>query len=258
MLVDTGANSHVIAGWLARKLSLSMKKLGDIGTDHVGKSIATYRVDGVEMAIDEWGPLSTKTVLATEVPEVIERLGIGAFISPQRLDEEGDAVVLDLANGELRSAWWDDAHDELSASGTALVQPEHARVCEENDGPVRGLAFVVPATVESQKVHLLVDTGAQHSDVFTTSAAGQRLAAQSVANREAMYTASGKISARKLKGARIKAGSFAVTADVDLIQGTADGSCPRDGVLAMDVLRSCALLFGRSRLHGRCGDVPPR
>src|SRR5690606_2650081 len=40
MLVDTGANSHVIAGWFARKLALPMKKLGDIGTDHVGKSIA--------------------------------------------------------------------------------------------------------------------------------------------------------------------------------------------------------------------------
>jgi hypothetical protein len=45
MLVDTGANSHVIAGWFARKLGLPMKKLGDVGTDHVGKTIATYRID---------------------------------------------------------------------------------------------------------------------------------------------------------------------------------------------------------------------
>lgn len=252
MLVDSGANSHVIAGWLARKLGLPMKKLGDIGSDHVGKSIVTYRIDRLEMAIDEWGPLSATTVLATDMPHVIEKLGIGAFISPQRLEEEGDAVLLDLPKGELRSAWWDDAHYELSASGTSLVQPEQARVCEENDGPVRGLAFVVPATVESQKVQLLVDTGAQHSDVFTSSVAGQRLAGQSTPNKEAMYTASGKISARKLRDAKVTTGAFAVTTDVDLIQGMADTSCPRDGVLAMDVLRSCTLLFGRSRMHGRC------
>ena len=256
MLVDTGANSHVIAGWLARKLSLPMRKLGDIGTDHVGKSISTYRIDKLEMAIDDWGPLSATTVLATEVPDVIERLGIGAFISPQHLDEEGDAVVLDLEKGEIRSAWWDEAHYELSATGTALVHPDQARTCEENDGPVKGLAFVVPATFDSHKVQLLVDTGAQHSDVFTTSAAGQRLASQSTPNKEAVYTASGKVSARKLKGVRVASGSFAVTADVDLIQGAADSSCPRDGVLAMDVLRSCALLFGRSQVYGRC--VPPR
>ncbi len=256
MLVDTGANSHVIAGWLARKLGLPMKKLGDIGTDHVGKSISTYRIDKLEMAIDEWGPLSATTVLATEVPDVIERLGIGAFISPQRLEEEGDAVVLDLAKGELRAAWWDEARYELSATGTSLVEPDQARACEESDGPVKGLAFVVPATIDSQRVQLLVDTGAQHSDVFTTSAAGQKLASQSTPNKEAMYTASGKISARKLRGAKVTTGSFAVTTDVDLIQGVADGSCPRDGVLAMDVLRSCSLLFGRSQIHGRC--APPK
>ena len=254
MLVDTGANSHVIAGWLARKLGLSMKKLGDVGTDHVGKTIATFRVEKPELAIDDWGPLVPMPVLATDVPEVIEKLGIGAFISPQRLVEEGDSVVLDLAKGELRPAWWDEAHYELSALGVPLVLGE-ARACEETEGPIKGLAYVLPATVESQRVDLLLDTGAQHSDVFTTSLAGQRLTAQSTVNKEPMYTASGKISARKLKGARVSAGSFAVNADVDLIAGAADSSCPRDGVLAMDVLRSCMLLLGRQRIYARC--LPP-
>ena len=256
MLVDTGANSHVIAGWFARKLGLGMKKLGDVGTDHVGKTIATFRVEKPEIAIDEWGALTPTPVLATDVPEVIEKLGIGAFISPQRLVEDGDSVVLDLAKGELRPAWWDEAHYELSATGVPLVLVE-ARACEETEGPIKGLAFVVPATVESQRVELLLDTGAQHSDVFTSSIAGQRLAGQSTVNKEPMYTASGKISARKLKGAHVGAGSFAVTTDVDLIGGAADSSCPRDGVLAMDVLRSCSLLLGRSRVYGRCNLPTP-
>ena len=257
MLVDTGANSHVIAGWLARKLGLSMKKLGDVGTDHIGKSIATFRVEKPDLAIDDWGTLVPTPVLATDVPDVIEKLGIGAFISPQRLVEEGDAVVLDLLKGELRPARWDEAHYELSAWGAPLVLPEQGRACEENEGPIKGLAFVVPATVETQRVELLVDTGAQHSDVFTTSPAGQRLAAQSTLNKEPMYTASGKISARKLKGARVTAGSFSVLTDVDLIGGAGDASCPRDGVLAMDVLRSCSLLLGRSKIYARCVPLPP-
>lgn len=256
MLVDTGANSHVIAGWLARRLGIPMKRLGDVGTDHVGKTIATYRIDKAEMAIEGWGSLTTSTVLATEVPEVIEKLGIGAFISPQRLVEEGDSVVLDLAQGEIRAAWWDEAHYELSEDGAPLVLgSDQGRACEENEGPVRGLAFVVPATIDAQRVDLLVDTGAQHSDVFTTSAAGQKLAASSVSNKEPMYTASGKISARKLRGAKVGAGNVRVITDVDLIQGASDPSCPRDGVLAMDVLRSCTLLLGRSRIFGRC--LPP-
>jgi hypothetical protein len=252
MLVDTGANSHVIAGWLARKLGLPMKRLGDVGTDHVGKTIATFRIDKPEMALDGWGSLAPGPVLATDVPEVIEKLGIGAFISPQRLVEEGDAVILDLEKGEMRAAWWDEAHYDLAASGSPLVMGDAGRACEETDGPIRGLAYVLPATVEQNRVELLVDTGAQHSDVFASSRAGQALAPNSVPNKEPMYTASGKISARKLPRARVVAGSFGVSSDVDLIGGAADGSCPRDGVLAMDLLKSCTLLLGRTRMYGRC------
>ncbi|MFO0740298.1 MAG: aspartyl protease family protein [Labilithrix sp.] len=252
MLVDTGANSHVIAGWFARKVKLPMKRLGDIGTDHVGNSIATYRLDKVDIAIDDWGKLSNTTFLATEVPEVIEKLGIGAFISPQRLDEEGDSVVLDLAKGELRSAWFDEQQRAMGESGTPLFEVDSARTCDDSDGPIRGLAYVVPATIEAQKVSLLIDTGAQHSDVFASSTPGRELVEKSTLNKEAMYTASGKVQARTLRGAHITTGSVAVTSDVGLIQGAPDASCPRDGVLAMDVLRSCTLLLGRSKVYGRC------
>jgi predicted aspartyl protease len=258
MLVDTGANSHVVAGWLARKLGLPMKKLGDLGTDHVGRTIATFRIDNPDLAIDQWGPLEAGPVLATEVPDVIEKLGIGAFISPQQLAEDGDSVLLDLPNGELRAAWWDEAVYELSASGTPLVHGDQPHTCAESEGPIRGVAFVLPSTVEGLRAALLVDTGAQHSDLFTTSAAGQKLLPLSVSNREAMYTASGKISARKLRTAKVAAGSFEVTTDVDLIQGSADASCPRDGVLAMDVLRSCTLLLGRRQMYGSCNQGPAK
>ncbi len=254
MLVDTGANSHVIAGWLARKLGLPMKKLGDVGTDHVGKPIATYRIDKAEIVVDDWGKLGTTTVLATEVPDVIERLGIGVFLSPQRLDEDGDAVMMDLAKGELRAAIWEEAKEELGDAGIALVATADGHACEENDGPVKGLAFVLPATIDSEVTNLLVDTGAQHSDVFLTSPAGMKLAVRSSPNKEPMYTASGKVSARKLRGAKIVSGAFASTADIDLLAGAADDSCPRDGVLAMDVLRTCRLLLGHSQILGRCAQ----
>jgi predicted aspartyl protease len=256
MVVDTGANSHVIAGWLARRLGLTMRKLGDTGTDHVGKTITTFRIDKPELAIDDWGALVRVPVLATEVPEAIEKLGIGVFISPQRLVEDGDAVLLDLVKGEMRPAWWDEARDALAAGGLPLVLGEQARACEENEGRIKGLSFVLPATVGDERAELLVDTGAQYSDLFTTSTAGERLLDRSLVDKEPMYAASGKVTARKLNGARVRAGSFAVTTDVGLIVGSSDASCPRDGVLAMDVLRSCTLLLGRARLYGRCAAAP--
>jgi predicted aspartyl protease len=255
MLVDTGANSHVIAGWLARKLGLRMREVGDVGADHVGKAIATFRVENAEMTVDGWGPLAGGEVLATEVPKVIEELGIGAFLSPQRLVEEGDAVVLDLPAGELRAAWFDEARTELAASGASgapLVAGDGGRACEDDGGPIKGLSFVVPATIDSHRAELLLDTGAPRSDLFMSSRAGAKLLARSTANDDAMVTVSGAISARRLRGARVSAGAFSAVSDVELVPGAADASCPRDGVLAMDVLRSCTLVLGRSRVYGRC------
>ena len=245
MLVDTGANSHFVAGWFARRLGIPMRKVGDIGTDHVGKPVATYRVDRPEIAIDGWGKLDATLALATEVPELIERLGIGAFISPQRLSEEGDAVLLDLPKGEMRAVWAEET--DLGTDGEPALLD--ATTCEDN-GAVHGLAFVVPTKIESENVRLLLDTGAPHTDVFL-SAAG-RLTEGSVPNKDVIYSASGKITARKLKDARLTTGTFTKRVDLDLIEGSSEASCPRDGVLAMDVLRGCTILLGRRRVQARC------
>lgn len=253
LLVDTGANVHVVAGWLARKLALPLEKLGEVGSDHVGKSITTWRSRNTSVTVEGWGAVGTSSVIVTEIPEAIERLGIGGILSPQKLADEGDAVVLDLYRGELRGAWWDDAMKELA--GTSLVAEGKQRACEEPDASGPGVAYVVPASIDGQAVSLLVDTGAHRSNVFASSAPGQKLAGRSVADSEPVYTASGKVSARKLQGARLVAGAFATTSDVGLIQGSPDSACPRDGVLAMDMLRACTLVLGRSRLAGACTRI---
>jgi predicted aspartyl protease len=247
MLLDTGANSHVIAGWLARKLHLPMRRLGDTGADHVGAPITAYRVDAPQLAIDEWGPLAANVALATEVPEAIEKLGIGAFISPQRLEEDGMSVVLDLRKGDMRST----PSTEAGGPGASLVEPGAARVCED-DGPVKGVAYVVPGRVDGHGVRLLVDTGAQQSDLFAASEAGKKLLERSNVALEPLYTASGKVASRQIRGAHLSAGSVSVATNINLVRGAADSSCPRDGVLGMDVLRSCVLVFGRSRVIARC------
>ncbi len=253
MLVDTGANSHVVAGWLARQVGLPLKKLGDLGSDHAGRTIATFRVDHPRMTIDEWGAVPDGPMLATEVPPFIEELGIGGFVSPQRLVEGGaGAVVLDFVGGEMRAARYEDALQKLGRHGSAIA-PKGGRVCEDDASPIQGLAFVIPASVEGRAVDLLVDTGAQRSDLLVSSGAGKALARRSVANKETLYAASGRMTSRTVKRATVNVGGYAVRTDVDLIPGTADPYCPRDGVVSMDVLRSCVLVLGRTSMTGRCG-----
>jgi len=134
-----------------------------------------------------------------------------------------------------------------------LIEPSTAGRCED-DGPAGGLAFVVPARIGDERVGLLLDTGAQRSDLLGSSSAGKRLAAGSIPAADPLFAASGRIAGRQLRGMDVRAGSVSITTTVNLVDGTADASCPRDGVLGMDVLRGCTLVFGSGprRVAGRC------
>ena len=252
MLVDTGANSHVIASWLAKKAHLTMRSLGDVGTDHTGKSVTTYSVEHPEVVIDTWGALDDGPMLVTDVPAPIEKLGIGAFISPQWLAEEGDAIVMDLVAEQMHTAPYDDAVTNLSGRGRPIA-PTGGRICEDLGSAIKGLAYVLPASIDGHDVQLLVDTGAHRTDLLTTAQVAPLLATRSVPSREQMYAASGLVRTSLVKGAKIRVGEWGITADIDLIPGVSDPVCPRDGVVSMDVLKSCVLVLGRKEMTGRCG-----
>lgn len=252
MLVDTGANSHVVAGWLARKAHLDTRNLGDVGTDHTGRAIATSRVDHPKVFVDEWGAFPDGPILVTEVPEAVARLGIGAFISPQALAGADGAIVLDLKSAEMREEDGGHPRTLLGLRG-AEVFGAAAHTCADDDGPINGLAFVIPVTIEGTRAALLLDTGAHHSDILMSTSVGKRFLPRSVPNRDQVYAASGKVVTRTMRTAKVTIGEYAVVTDVDLIPGQSDSSCPRDGVLGMDILRSCVIVLEQAKVFGRCG-----
>ena len=253
MLVDTGANSHVIASWVARKVGLSMHPLGDVGSDHTGRAVTAYTVEHPGVTIDDWGPLTDGPMLVTDVPEPIARIGIGAFVSPQWLANAGDAVVLDLPNRGMRTAPWEDAVKALEAVPGREVAPNGARLCEDTASAIKGLAFVLPASIDGHGVDLLLDTGAHRTDLLTTTRVGRILAGRAGPSKEQMYAASGLVKTSLVRAAAVKIGEFVLTTDIDLVPGVSDPVCPRDGVVSMDALASCTLLLGRKQLRGRCG-----
>jgi predicted aspartyl protease len=254
MLVDTGANSHVIASWVARKVGLPMRALGDVGSDHTGRAVTAYTVERPVVSIDEWGALAQAPMLVTDVPEPIARIGIGAFVSPQWLAGGlGDAVVLDLPRHEMRTTPWEEAAKTLDGMPGRELAPAGARLCEDTASSIKGLAFVLPASIDGHGVELLLDTGAHRTDLLTTSKTGRLLAGRARPSKEQMYAASGLVRTSLVRAAAVKIGDWAVTADIDLVPGVADPACPRDGVVSMDALSSCTLLLGKKQVRGRCG-----
>jgi hypothetical protein len=50
----------------------------------------------------------------------------------------------------------------------------------------------------------------------------------------------------------MRVGGLEVVRDVDLIPGREDDFCPRDGVLAMDILKQCVVVLDRQTVSGVC------
>jgi predicted aspartyl protease len=249
MLLDTGANTHMLTGWIARKAHLETKALGDSGTDHTGKTIKARRVDHANVALEGWGPIEDRPILVVDVPDRLEQLGIGGFISPQQLATDDQPVVLDLERAEMRTA----KKEEVEALPGRTLGRGAARVCSDQDSHIgRTLAFVVKGSIDAHDVELLVDTGAPMTDLLATSAPGKALGPKTVENKDEIYAASGKVKPRVFKNGKLVLGEVEVTVDVNVLAGANDPFCPRDGVVAMDVLRRCVLVFGPASMTGTC------
>jgi hypothetical protein len=249
ILVDTGANAHIIAGWLARKAQLTTKAFGDTGVDHAGRSIDTRRAPHPQVHVDNWGDLPDEPMLVTDVPEAVSKLGIGVFLSPQQLASDDVSMVLDFQKSEMRQMRKGESLEATAGSALALDPP---RTCFDKDSPLQGLAFVLHGQIEGHDADLMLDTGAHHSDLLTSSKTAKALSSRSEPSKESVYAASGKVTPRTVKGAHLRVGAVDVTRDVDLIPGSEDDFCPRDGVLAMDVLKKCVLVLDRHTVSGLC------
>ncbi len=253
MLVDTGSTGHTVAGWLARQAHLVTRGDASVGVDHAGRSILTSRLEHADLRIDGWGATPDGPVLVTEIPEAIERLGIGAFISPQHLAKMGETLVLDLAREEMHLVSSERGRGELGGGEGASLFGSPPRVCSDGDAMQPGTAFVLTATVDRAPAALLVDTGSHRSDLLDASDPGRRLAGRTVPGKEAVYAAGGKVPTRTLGHAKLIAGEVTRTVDMDFMPGSGgDSECPRDGVIGMDVLKQCVLFLQPNHVAGRC------
>jgi hypothetical protein len=249
MVVDTGATSTAIAAWFAQRHALPTARVDGRATDHAGKRVAMSRTEGAVATIAGWGSLGIGPFLVYDLPPIIERLEIGMFVAPQTLGgSDRDAIVLDLKRGELRLEPKSRAFAAVEGRGRPLP-PAHS--CAAT-GPLGGPTFVLPASVGGFPARMLVDTGAQTSDLFESSDPGKMLARRSVTNDEKIYGAGGRIRSRTLRQAMVSVGEHVKSVKLDLIPGRADEHCPRDGVLAMDILRECVLVIADARLVARC------
>ena len=231
MQIDSGASVHTLPGFLVRRAELAREPRAS------------------SITIDTWGQLDDGPVAVREQDEDLPgaRAGIAGLISPQRLLPEG-TVVLDLPRREMRAASEREAMRALSSHATELTI-----AAERCDG-----MYVVGAFIEGVHARLIIDTGAAATALYARSRAGAALDARSVGSRGRSFSVDGAMTTRTVEAAKILVGDVHAVHDLTLLSGArapagdAARACAEDGVLGIDVLGACVLVFGPG-LRIRCG-----
>jgi Aspartyl protease len=251
MLLDSGATTHAIAGWLARTLSLPLDESPtDEVTDHDGRRVPAFRTESAKISLDQWGVLEKSSYLVVQVPAIFEQRDVGGILSPQLLAGDGESVLVDLKNQRISLERAIDAEAALEAVQGCLLTPAPAPACvDAPTGSADAQLFALEASVDNHSTRMTVDTGAVRSDLLGWSA--RRLAD----GGEAAFVLSGASNARVLADARLRVGDCEFVRSIDVIEGASGRTCSRAGSLGIDVLRSCTLLMNRERMLGRC-EVP--
>jgi Aspartyl protease len=248
MLLDSGAGTHFIADWMAKRANVKPRKTKVEVSDHARVTLNVALADRSLITIEQWGRLIPGELLVVDEDEdsIGAKAGIGVVLSPQELEDDR-AVILELDRGEVRTGSEADAVRALAAHKVAFDSDE-IEFCHG--------VFSIAAKVEGEAVRLTVDTGSADTDLFSLTKPGRALGPRSVPSKYKSETASGPIVTRTYKNARIKVGGLTVRKDIALIPGAPEVDCPVDGVIGIDILRSCVLVFGspKGKLRVTCSQ----
>ena len=248
-LFDTGAGVHTLASWFVEAVGLSSAEAeGVVGRDSTGRRLPYRVVRGVTLRFSDGRELALPEAVVTEFPSFFKDHEVAGALSPQLLSPAGSAAVLDLFVPELRIEAFDAAVTRLGA--VEMRRGRAARVCAEA-GPLRNRLFAVTASVAGEPASLILDSGAAHSKLSSTSRAARKLEGR-LEDGGTSTGLSGVVDAVKLaRRVPINLGTHAATADVRV--SPVGNACGPDGILGLDVIRSCAFVLADERIAFACG-----
>ena len=239
MLVDSGASAHVITQDVAHRLEVASKASGVSFLDAAGRRQSARTTDASQIAIEGWGKLSSGPlyVVPGDGGHMSTISGIAGLLSPQTLDPS-HTIVFDLSREEIHTVDGDQAADPF------MFGPQDLGVTK-----ACGNIYFLSAIIEGEPVRMLVDTGADSTLVYGRTAAGHRLRMKRTEHGGEIHAVSGPVAADLLASVRMRVGGLLQTRDMTIIEAPGDG-CGGEGILGLDVLRNCTLVFG--------SNPPPR
>lgn len=232
-IVDTGVSVHAVDAAVASAANLGASP------------------NASQLSIDGWGALPAHAVAVRELSATLRTHGIDGVVSPQLLAEGGQAVVLDLANRQLRQRPRATAWSELADLGVVLTAPG-TKPCAFDEAGAGGVALAIDATVDGEPARLAVDTGASRTALVEGATAAAKVAAHPVLGRSVAVATSGDVPTSIHGGVPLTVGGLSTTSDVGLAPGTRHAQCGYEGRIGMDLLQRCALAITSDQLMVAC------
>jgi hypothetical protein len=247
MLVDTGAFAHVM-GPTAAGVSPGVLSQGEIiSSDETGRPVVGIRMSAADLVLKGWPPLAGEVWVSSWVERNYRGKGrdltdphFDGVFAPITMAGSDRVVILDFAEGTMSTGTWKDADDRLAAAELALT-PSRVSL----DG---GSMLIVPVVVDGRPVRVALDTGATSSVLFVPR--GDDVPSNVTRTRtpeRMMAVQAGEVQTR------LRFSLIERLEPLALYQSSESAGGSRfDGLLGMDVLRSCILAFDRESLSARC------
>ncbi len=228
LVVDTGTSYHALSEWLATDLALPLSST-NTGRDHLGRDIRISVIDRATIATSEWGMLCRRAAPRHRRARAVSaaqprRLPLAAVprarrrrARPPRPRPRRDAGRLEGRRGHLQPR---EPRRPL---------PDRREPRLPRDGRrSRTEPSAVPATIEGEAVTLLIDTGAERTNLRVGSRAGQKLALRANGDlTQGLHGAGGTFSALTVPDARVQIGEIGRTTDVEMVLRRAERRLPR-------------------------------
>lgn len=247
LLVDTGAPYSLLPASFARGLALRTGTDAFSATliDANGREVTLKELPGVPVRFPgAGGPAPVDFHMDTS------GLSPHGVLAPQALLAPGWAMTLDLERGELRYDPEPEALARLAERRGAGLPEVAFRGCV-HEGLFSRAHRVVPASVNGVPVEMLVDSGAEITALARNNPALPSLAAAE-GQRGLVRGIHSDGQSLVLDGVPVEVAGGRFAGTVMVVPASA--RC-WDGAIGADLLRSCAVVWGWSRLWMACG--PP-
>lgn len=223
LVVSTGAPTHVID-----------RSLG---------------VDGsAKISIEGWGDVPAHPAEVADLPPYVKSHGVGGIVSPQLLVEQGQAVVVDLVNKQMRLRPKTMGWSEVGDIGAKMIAGGAVPPCRTDAGEL----LVVDAQIEGVPQKLAIDSGAGRTILNEGSGGGAKAAAHDVLGRSVASGVRGGVATPLHGGVPIAAGAWSTTVDMGIAPGERHAQCGHEGHIGVDVLAYCAIAIAADDLLVAC------